>query len=250
MNVEKMPFRRQEGEHGANQSMVYGEGLGIHPEKGLVHVIDGESTARCSLYFLLRKAGYRIERWRDGETFLKNADKSGDACVLLDIRLPGMDGIEVNSQMMSTGFDFPVIMSSGDCDIELAVRVMKAGAVDFLQKPFEPDMLLRAIAAAFAGIAGREARLERAEWARTQLGRLTEREVEVLDGLACGYPNKTIALDLGISPRTVEVHRASAMSKLNVGNFADALRIAFAAGLGSENHWFEMHDLDVKRGRH
>ncbi|MDE8653677.1 response regulator transcription factor [Novosphingobium album (ex Liu et al. 2023)] len=210
-------------------------------ETRLVHVVDDEDSVRRSLDFLLRTAGYNVERWADGDAFLKGADKSVHACVLLDIRMPGLDGLEVQERMGDAGLDFPVIVLTGHGDISLAVRAMKAGAMDFLEKPFDREKLLRSLAVAFRQIADRETLRDRAQWARAQLGKLTEREREVLDGLACGYPNKTIAYDLGISSRTVEVYRANVMAKLDVGNFADALRVAFAAGLGSEQGWRKTH---------
>lgn len=207
----------------------------------LVHVVDDEDSVRRSLDFLLRTAGFSVQRWSDGPAFLKGADKNAHACMLLDIRMPGLDGLEVQQHMANDGFNLPVIVLTGHGDIDLAVRAMKAGASDFLTKPCDRDSLLRAVDRAFRSIDDREALRERQDWARTQLGKLTEREREVLDGLACGYPNKTIAYDLGISSRTVEVYRANVMAKLEVNNFAEVLRIAFAADLGSDNRWRRAH---------
>lgn len=212
-------------------------------ESRLVHIVDDDEAIRRSLDFLLRAEGYRVERWSDGVSFLKGADGSGDACVLLDIRMPAIDGLDVQARMAGAGLGFPVIVLTGHGDIELAVRAMKGGAVDFLVKPFDREKLLAAIERGFRQIGDRESRRERADWARAQLGKLTEREHEVLDGLACGYPNKTIAYDLGISARTVEVYRANVMAKLEVGNFAEVLRVAFAAGLGSESQWCATHGV-------
>ena len=126
-----------------------------------------------------------------------------------------------------------MIVLTGHGDIATAVQAMQAGAVDFLEKPFERERLLQALEIGFEWLADREEKRQREQWAKTQIASLTQREQEVLEGLACGYPNKTIAYDLG-SSRTVEVYRANAMEKLEVANFADALRIAFAAGMGSE----------------
>lgn len=217
-------------------------------EKALVHVVDDEDAVRRSLDFLLRVAGYRVERWPDGEAFLAGADNSVSACLLLDVRMPGLDGLEVLARMPAAGLDFPAIVLTGHGDITIAVQAMKAGAADFLEKPFDSEKLLRSLAIAFGHLADREGQRERAQWARTQLARLTEREREVLDGLSCGYPNKTIAYDLGISSRTVEVYRANVMTKLEVSNFADALRIAFAAGLGSDSAWRVAHGVGQKPG--
>jgi two-component system response regulator FixJ len=213
----------------------------------LVHVVDDEESIRRSLDFLLRSAGYRTERWEDGEAFLKGADKAEPACVLLDVRMPGMDGLQVQAEMGSRGYNLPVIVLTGHGDIATAVRAMRGGAVDFLEKPFNRERLLEALEAGFARIDDREDARKREDWARTEVARLTEREKEVLEGLACGYPNKTIAYDLGISSRTVEVYRANVMSKFEVGNFADALRIAFAAGMGSEKKWRETYNVGGAR---
>jgi two-component system response regulator FixJ len=213
----------------------------------LVHIVDDEEAIRRSLDFLLRSAGYRTERWDDGESFLKGADKAEPACVLMDVRMPGMDGLQVQAEMAARGYNQPVIVLTGHGDISTAVRAMRGGAVDFLEKPFNRERLLDALAVGFARINDREASRKREDWARTEVGKLTEREKEVLEGLACGYPNKTIAFDLGISSRTVEVYRANVMSKFAVSNFADALRVAFAAGMGSEKQWRETYNVGASK---
>ncbi|AKH43689.1 two-component system response regulator FixJ [Altererythrobacter atlanticus] len=207
----------------------------------LVHVVDDEEAIRRSLDFLLRTAGYRVERWACGNDFLKGVDPEQPACVLMDLRMPGMEGMDIQEEMARRGINLPLIMLTGHGDVAMAVRAMRAGAVDFLQKPFDRKVILEAVEEAFGLLADKEAQRSREEWARTQIHALTDREREVLDGLACGYPNKTIAYDLGISSRTVEVYRANLMAKLGVSNFADALRIAFAAGLGSESEWRDAH---------
>jgi len=212
-------------------------------EGKLVHIVDDEDSIRRSLDFLLRSAGFRTERWEDGMAFLKGADKAEPACVLLDVRMPGKDGLEVQAEMAARGYNLPVIVLTGHGDIATAVRAMRGGAVDFLEKPFNRERLLQALEVGFARIEDREAARKREDWAHTEVAKLTEREKEVLEGLACGYPNKTIAYDLGISSRTVEVYRANVMSKFEVGNFADALRVAFAAGMGSEKKWRETYNV-------
>lgn len=216
-------------------------------EQGLIHVVDDDEGVRRSLDFLLTTAGYRVQRWDCAEAFLKGADKMTQACAMLDIRMPGMDGLELQKEMQDQGFTFPVIILSGHGDIAMAVKAMQRGAVDFLEKPTNRQQVIDSVNKAFSALDEHEEQRRHARWAQTQLARLTTREQEVLDGLACGYPNKTIAYDLGISARTVEVYRANAMEKLAVNSFADALRIAFAAGLGSEQHWLETHTLIVQR---
>lgn len=213
----------------------------------LVHIVDDEEPVRRSLDFLLRTAGFRPEKWPDGESFLKDADRAAAACVLLDVRMPGMDGLTVQAEMAARGLNLPVIVLTGHGDIATAVKAMQAGAVDFLEKPFEREQLLKALETGFARLADRVSQREREGWARTQIAQLTQREQEVLEGLACGYPNKTIAYDLGISSRTVEVYRANVMTKLEVTNFADALRIAFAAGMGSQRDWRERNHVGAPK---
>lgn len=212
-------------------------------DKKLVHIVDDEDAIRRSLDFLLRAAGYRPERWEDGEAFLRGARREESACVLLDVRMPGMDGLQVQAEMAMRGLKMPVIVLTGHGDISTAVRAMHGGAIDFLEKPFNRERLLEALETGFAQLDDREAARKRQDWAKTQIGALTGREKEVLEGLACGYPNKTIGYDLGISSRTVEVYRANVMSKFGVSNFADALRIAFAAGMGSEKQWRETYNV-------
>ena len=213
----------------------------------LVHVVDDEDSIRRSLDFLLRTSGFEVEKWADGESFLKGADRSAPACVLLDVRMPGLDGLQVQAEMAARGLNLAVIVLTGHGDISTAVRAMQAGAVDFIEKPFSRERLLDALDAGFMQLADREALREREQWAKTQIAGLTQREQDVLEGLACGYPNKTIAYDLGISSRTVEVYRANAMLKLDVTNFADALRIAFTAGMGSQAEWRRKYAVGMPR---
>jgi two-component system response regulator FixJ len=204
-------------------------------DRKLIHIVDDEEAIRKSAGFLLKTAGYAVETWPSGVEFLKEAGKAEPGCVLLDIRMPEIDGLEVQRTLAERGITMPVVIMTGHGDIDIAVRAMKAGAVDFLEKPFERATLLGAIEAAHERLADTENVAARARDAELRLGALTPRERDVLDGLAKGLPNKTIAYDLGISPRTVEVHRANLMSKLDVRSLSDALRIAFAAGLGLED---------------
>lgn len=202
-------------------------------EKRLVHIIDDEDAIRRSASFMLKTSGFAVETWANGIAFLKEARRAADGCILLDVRMPEMDGITVQQALADKGVTMPVIILTGHGDVSLAVRAMKAGAVDFLEKPFEKAALLAAIEAAFERIAAAGEKVARMEEAQLLLGVLTAREKDVLEGLAQGLPNKTIAYDLGISPRTVEVHRANLMTKLDVRSLSDALRIAFAAGMGA-----------------
>lgn len=197
-----------------------------------VYVVDDEEAVRRSVSFLLRTSGFQAELFASGTEFLREVKGLEPGCVLLDVRMPEMDGLEVQRELVQRGVMLPVIVLTGHGDISTAVQAMKHGAVDFLEKPFEKAALLAALDVGFArlGAAGEEADAARA--AQQRLGALTARERDVLAGLAKGLPNKTIAYDLGISPRTVEVHRANLMTKLEVRSLYEALRIAFAAGMG------------------
>lgn len=202
-------------------------------DRKLVHIVDDEEAIRRSASFMLKTSGYAVETWSTGTAFLKEIRHVPEGCILLDVRMPEMDGLDVQQNLLDRGVTMPVIILTGHADVSIAVRAMKAGAVDFLEKPFEKAVLLSAIEAAFERLAKADSAAARAAEANVVLGVLTPREREVLDGLAQGLPNKTIAYDLGISPRTVEVHRANLMAKLEVRSLSDALRLAFAAGLGA-----------------
>lgn len=215
----------------------------------LVHIVDDDAPVRRALDFMLRNAGYRTECWNSGDDFLRCADRSTPACLLLDVRMPGRDGLAVLDLITRDGLTFPVIILTGHGEIDLAVAVMKAGACDFIEKPFERERLIGALDDAFASLEDSEALRRKAEWAGAELAKLTEREREVLHGLACGFPNKTIVYDLGISARTVEVYRANVMAKLHAASFAEALRIAFAAGLGSKRQWYQVHQPNQHAAR-
>jgi len=161
---------------------------------------------------------------------MRAAHTLAQGCVLLDVRMPGLSGLEVQQELRSRGIGLPVIMMTGHGDISVAVTAMKAGAVDFVEKPFEKAVLLAALEDGFGRIEQSGRRAVLADEAMVRLSALTPRECDVLRGLVDGLPNKTIGYDLGISPRTVEIHRANLMSKLNVNSLSEALRIAFAAG--------------------
>ena len=201
-------------------------------DKLLVHIIDDEESVRRGASFFLKTSGYAVRGWSSGVAFLKEVDHVENGCILLDIRMPEMDGLEVQRQLNHRGVTMPVIVLTGHGDVANAVTAMRAGAVDFLEKPFDTDALKDAITRAFEKIAAAKDVMVRAADAVTVLGALSDREREVLDRLAQGLPNKTIAYDLGISPRTVEIHRANIMTKLQARSFSEALRIAFAAGMG------------------
>jgi two-component system response regulator FixJ len=194
-----------------------------------VYLVDDEAAVRRSVGFMLKTSGYEVEGFESGEAFLKAAPHLEPGCVLLDVRLGAMDGLAVQQALKDKGVVLPVIIITGHGDVGLAVRAMKAGAVDFLEKPFEKTAVIASLEQALRHNDGRAELNRLADQARAQLNGLTPRERDVLNGLVEGQSNKVIAYDLGISPRTVEIHRANLMSKLGVGSLSDALKIAFTA---------------------
>jgi two-component system, LuxR family, response regulator FixJ len=195
----------------------------------MVHIVDDDDAVRRSVAFMLKHANYRVENHVSGVAFLKAAKNAERGAVLLDIRMPEIDGLQVQQAMIERGIDMPVVILTGHGDIGTAVQAMRAGAVNFIEKPYEKADLLDALDEAFARLErGREREMHATE-AQVRLASLTGRERDVLNGLVQGYPNKTIAYDLGISPRTVEIYRANMMEKLRVRSLSEALRIAFVA---------------------
>ncbi|MES2443033.1 MAG: response regulator [Pseudomonadota bacterium] len=200
-------------------------------EMQTIHLVDDEDSIRRSAGFMLRTSGYEVETYASGIDFLKDVKAAVPGCILLDVRMPGMDGLEVQAELNRRGVAMPVIVLTGHGDTTTAVTAMKAGAVDFLEKPFEKAMLLEAIDAAFHRLNQTVDATAAEREAKVRIAALTRREQDVLRGLVRGHPNKTVAYDLGISPRTVEVYRANLMSKLGVRSLSEALRLAFTAGL-------------------
>lgn len=201
-------------------------------DKPLVHLVDDEESIRRSVGFMLKTSGHRVETYESGIALLDKWRELAPGCILLDVRMPGMDGLDVQQALREHGVALPVIVMTGHGDITVAVRAMKSGAVDFIEKPFEKAVLLSALEEGFHRLQRAERNRERERMAAVAVAALTGREREVLQGLAKGLPNKSIAYDLGISPRTVEIHRANVMEKLGVRSLSEALRIAFAAGFG------------------
>ena len=198
-------------------------------EAKVVHLVDDDDSVRRSVGFMLKTSGHQVESYSSGAELLKQAKALDAGCILLDIRMPGMDGLEVQETLRQQGVTLPIIIMTGHGDVPLSVRAMKAGAIDFIEKPFEKQVLLAALEAGFDALERSDSGREKAKDAAVRLQVLTPREREVLDGLAEGLPNKTIAYDLGISPRTVEIHRANLMTKLGVRSLSETLRLAFAA---------------------
>ena len=195
-------------------------------ELRLVHLVDDDEAIRRSVGFMLKTSGFHVRAYESGVELLKSASNLETGCILLDIRMPGMDGLEVQGVLKEKGITLPVIIMTGHGDVSLAVQAMKAGALDFIEKPFEKAVLISAIKHGVERLKRSAADVDRADEAAVRLQALTPREREVLDGLAKGLPNKTIAYDLGISPRTVEIHRANVMSKMGAGSLSHLVRMA------------------------
>jgi two-component system response regulator FixJ len=196
-----------------------------------LHIVDDDDDVRESAALLLDASGYSVTTYSSGFEFLERLDPTIPACVLLDIHMPQMDGLEVQRRLAERGVAFPVIVLTGRGDISIAVQAMKRGAFEFLEKPYLNEILLEAATDAFAKLeAVTEDRAVTAE-AKAGVARLTAREKEVLQGLLAGLPNKLIAYELEISVRTVEIYRANVMDKLNAKSLSTAVRIALAAGV-------------------
>jgi two-component system response regulator FixJ len=199
----------------------------------LIHLVDDDEAIRHSASFMLRHAGFRVKTYTDGVAFLEAAGTAERGCILLDVQMPGMDGLEVQEALNARGVAMPVIVLTGHGDVAVAVRAMKAGAVDFVEKPYAKQTLVDALTRAFERLETRRKEDVQAEEARGLIERLTARERDVLTGLVDGQTNKAIAEALDISPRTVEIHRANLMEKMDAPSLSTVLRIAFAAGFGS-----------------
>ncbi|MEH3065115.1 MAG: response regulator FixJ [Methylobacterium radiotolerans] len=194
-----------------------------------VHIVDDDLAVRQALAFLLATDGLTV-RVHDSATAFLAAEPERVGCVVTDVRMPGIDGVELLHRLRQRGSLPPVIVMTGHADVALAVAAMKAGAVDFIEKPFDDEVLLASIRSALARSDRTAKRASERDAVRARLAELTERERQVLDGLIAGKANKVIGLDLGISPRTVEIYRANVMSKLQAGSLSELVRMALIAG--------------------
>lgn len=197
----------------------------------LVHVIDDDEAMRDSLQFLFKSAKLDVETYDSGLAFLKALPKIKGGCVVTDVRMPGLSGIELLRKLRTMSFELPVIVMTGHGDITLAVEAMKAGAADFLEKPFDDEALLKATRNALDRY-GKEAKKESE---KTEILKcvqsLSQRERQVFEGLIAGQPNKIIAANYNISPRTVEIYRAHVMSKMRAESLSELVRMGLVAGL-------------------
>ncbi len=195
------------------------------PNSQVVHVIDDDADVRQSLAFLLSTTGLAVRVYDSAVAFLKSLPDVQDGCIVTDVRMPEIDGLELQRRLKAANSDLPVIVITGHGDIALAVEAMKVGAMDFIEKPFDDEVLLAAIKSALARRSSDRERGSKSAEVRARIAKLSERERQVLDGLVAGKPNKVIAYDLGISARTVEIYRANVMSKMQADSLSALVRM-------------------------
>jgi two-component system, LuxR family, response regulator FixJ len=198
-----------------------------------VFVVDDDEAVRDSLSLLLETAGHRVEAFESGAKLLGALRAERRGCIIADVRMPGMDGLELQRELLERGFRLPIIIMTGHGDVPIAVRAMKAGALDFVEKPFSEDAILDTVRLALAQVGRRGPAASEGE-VRERVSNLTQREREVLEAMVAGHPNKAIAHLLQISPRTVEIHRARVMDKMAARSLSHLVRLALQAGIEPE----------------
>lgn len=199
----------------------------------LIYLIDDDDTVRESAAFLLKTSGYAVEQFASGEDFLSAVDTAEPGCIMLDLQMPGLDGHQTQEALNAKGVRFPVLILTGNGDIDRAVRAMKNGALEFIEKPYVEEHLLATLDNAFAELERRVSEYGKSDDAKARIAKLSNRERQVMQGLLDGLPNKLIAYELGLSIRTVESFRATLMEKLSVRTVSAAVRLAMVAGLPS-----------------
>ena len=191
----------------------------------VVHVIDDDESARHSLAFLFDCAGLAVRTYESAVEYLEAVPTVEHGCIVTDVRMPDMNGVELVGRLKKLGVADPVIIITGHADVPMAIQALKAGVADFIEKPFADDMILKAVRAALARADEQVETQTELDRIAARLAALSQREKEVLDGLVEGHANKVIADDLGISPRTVEIYRANVMTKMQAGSLAELIRV-------------------------
>lgn len=199
--------------------------------KGMIYVIDDDDAMRDSLNFLLDSSGYSVILFDDAQRFMEALPGLAFGCVVSDVRMPGIDGIELLKRMKAQHSPFPILIMTGHGDVPLAVEAMKLGAVDFLEKPFEDDRLIAMIETAIRQAEPAAKSEAIAQDVAARVASLSPRERQVMEGLVAGLSNKLIARDYDISPRTIEVYRANVMTKMRAGSLSELVRLAMRAGM-------------------
>ena len=198
----------------------------------IVHIVDDEEAVRKSLAFLLTMSGFAVKMHESATDFLAAASSIRNGVLVTDLRMPDMTGVELLRNLLSADASLPAVVITGHADVPMAVEAMKAGATDFIEKPFEDVVLIEAIQRAAEQLVDKPLEFDDVVSIQARLGRLSDRERQVLSGVVAGLPNKSIAYDLNISPRTVEVHRASVMAKMQATSLPQLVRMALAAVFG------------------
>ncbi len=206
--------------------------MSLIPKKGTVYVVDDDEAVRDSLQWLLEGKDYRVRCFESAESFLSRYDAREVACLIVDIRMGGMTGLELQSRLIEVGSPLPIVFITGHGDVPMAVDSMKKGAMDFIQKPFKEDQLVALVERMLDQAKDAFAEFQSAASRDALMARLTLREAQVLERIVAGRLNKQIADDLGISIKTVEAHRANIMEKLNANTVADLLKIALGQNSG------------------
>jgi two-component system response regulator FixJ len=196
-----------------------------------VFIVDDDPAIRDSLVLMLRGAGFRARAFASADDFLENLPADKSACIISDVRMPGLQGPELIQKLKEVrGARWPVIVITGHADVPLAVQLMKAGVVDFIEKPFDPEQILTCVHRCIASLSSLDADITAREQAKAHLAKLTARERQVFDALIEGCSNKEIGLRLEISPRTVEIFRAKVMTKMQAANLSTLVRVGMRAG--------------------
>jgi RNA polymerase sigma factor (sigma-70 family) len=197
---------------------------------GVVYVVDDDDAVRDSLQWLLEASRYRVLGFDSAEKFLADHDPAAIAVAIVDVRMPGMSGLELQDELIARGVPYPIIFITGHGDVPMAVSTMKKGAVDFIEKPFDQDALKTLVERMLGEARTRASETEQRRISEALVAKLTPREQQVLERIVAGRLNKQIADDLGISIKTVEAHRANIMDKLNANTVADLMRTVLAGG--------------------
>jgi len=214
------------------------------PSDVVVHVIDDDDAVRESLEFLLRTARLEVRTYESAAAFLGILPRVEVGCIITDVRMPELSGIDLLKRLNELDVSVPVIVITGHGDVPLAVEAMKFGAVDFFEKPFDDEALVAAVRSALDRRKDDSKRKAEVSLINSRLTELSNRERQVLEGLVAGRPNKVIAYDLGISPRTVEIYRANLMTKMQASSLSDLVRMAIVAGILDNS---QKSDLAKKR---
>jgi two-component system response regulator FixJ len=200
-------------------------------EGRLVHIVDDDDAVREGAAILLESSGFDVEGHLSGADFLESVANCKPGCIILDMHMPQVTGLEVQAELKARGIDWPIIVLTGQGDIGIAVEAMKNGAYEFIEKPYQNEMLLATLTDAFDKFETLSEASAKVAYARSMIAKLSQRELEIVRGLLAGLPNKIIAYELDLSVRTVEVYRANAMDKLEARGLSTAIRLAITAGV-------------------